>query len=140
MIQEILRRHKEGVLDGGVPNPDLGVVCQLVSKAAMSITPNVQRKGFRSTGLTLAIDGSEDHDLSPELRKLLRDHGEDLTLRPEDISRFTSPEPTEAKSKVAQVFEILCADALKAKEQEFEFDENFDFNFKPAKKKKREER
>ena len=142
MINEILRRHKGGILDGGVPNPPLDVVCQLVGKATASITPNVQRKGFRNTGLTLAIDGSEDGDLSPDLRKLFKDHGQDLTVRDEDIARFNNPQPVEEKSKVAQAFEILCADAAKAKEEEFEFDEDFDFDFKPSKKKKqkREER
>ena len=72
MIGEILNRHRDGTLEGGIPNPSLGDICQLVSKAAASITPNVQRRAFTNTGLTLPVDGSEDGALSPELKKLFR--------------------------------------------------------------------
>ena len=135
MIQEILRRHREGVLDGGVPNPSLETICQLVSKAAESITPNVQRSSFRNTGLTLPIDGSADHQLSPDFKTLLDNHGQDLSARPADIARFSNPQPTETKSAIAQAFEILCADAQKAKQEEFSR-----FLVISSKKKKREER
>ena len=135
MIQEILRRHREGVLDSGVPSLSLITVCQLVSKAAESITPNVQRRSFRNTGLMLPIDGSTNHELSSDFKKLHDNHGQDLTVRPEDIARFNNPKPTETKSGIAQAFQILCADAQKAKQEEFDREPVYS-----SKKKKREER
>ena len=97
MINEILERHRNGTLSSGVPNPTLEVVCQLLSKAAAAVTPNVQRRAFKNTGLTVAVDGSEDEELSANLKKLFRDHGQDLVVRPEDEARFSSTQPLTTK-------------------------------------------
>lgn len=119
MIGEILNRHRDGTLEGGIPNPSLGDICQLVSKAAASITPNVQRRAFTNTGLTLPVDGSEDGALSPELKKLFAEHGQDLLLRPDDLARFSSTEPASSKPAVSKIFEVLCGDAQNFKQEEF---------------------
>ena len=106
MINKILSRHREGNLAGGVPNPSLPVMCQLVGKAALAITPSLQRRSFRNTGVTLNVDGSEDDELSPNLKKLFHDHNQDLQLRPEDIERFRSQ--SASKPSVAKIFQQLC--------------------------------
>ena len=72
MIEEIISRHRDGILEDGVPNPTLEVVCGLVAKAAKAITPAVQRRAFRNTGVTLAVDGSEDDDMCPSLKDLFQ--------------------------------------------------------------------
>ena len=133
MINEILGRHREGTLAGGVPNPSLPVMCQLVGKAALAITPNIQRRSFRNTGVTLNIDGSEDDELSPNLKKLFLDHNQDLLLRPEDIKRFTS-QPAN-KPSFAKIFKQLCFDGKKEKPKEF-----FRFPIAAARMKKRPQR
>ena len=118
MIDEIVSRHKDGILDNGVPNPSLDVVCGLVSKASKAITPAVQRRSFRDTGLTLAVDGSEDDELCPVVKDLFRKHNQDPKLYDGDLSHFMSPhEP--AKSAIPKVFQILCADAAKLPTEEF---------------------
>ena len=119
LIKEILRQHAEGTLDGGVPNPSLEVICQLVGKAALSITPNVQRRAFKLTGVTLAVDGSEDHEMSNDLKKLLKDHGQDVTLRPEDVASFIRNEEEVMKPTIPKIFQVLCVNAQKAKPEEF---------------------
>ena len=71
MIEEIIERHRDGETTSGVPNPSLPTICELVAKAAASIMPNVQRRAFKHTGLTLATDGSEDcQELSRNLKEL----------------------------------------------------------------------
>ena len=121
MIGEILHRHQNGTLEGGIPNPSLEVMCQLVYKAAACITPKVQRRAFRNTGLTLPVDGSEDNELSPELKKLFGEYGQDLVLRPEDLARFSSAEAIPTRPSIGKIFKVLCSDAqsLKLKEEEF---------------------
>lgn len=118
MINEIVSRHKDGILDNGVPNPSLDVVCSLVSKASNAITHAVQRRSFRDTGLTLAVDGSEDDELCPAVKDLFRKHNQDPKLYDGDLSRFMSHQEP-AKSTIPKVFEILCADASKLKTEEF---------------------
>lgn len=117
MIKEILSRHREGNLAGGVPNPSVSVMCQLVGKAALAVTPSVQRRSFRNTGVTLNVDGSEDDELSPNLKKLFLDHNQDMQLRPEDIARFRS-QPSN-KPSVAKIFKGLCFAGKKLKTEEF---------------------
>ena len=119
MIKEILERHGNGTLEMGIPNPTLEVVCQLLSKAAAHITPNVQKRSFKNTGLTVAVDGSEDDQLSPNLKKLLRDHGLDLVVRLEDEARFINTQPITTTPTIAKIFQVLCGNAEKAKEEEF---------------------
>ena len=119
MIREILTRHRNGTLDVGVSNPSLEVICKLVAKAATSVTPNVQCKAFWLTGLTLPVDGSQDHELSPELKKLLDDHGQDIQVHPEDLARFSSTKEVATKPTISKIFQVLCGDAQKLKQEGF---------------------
>lgn len=124
MIGQILQRHRMGNLSDGIPNPTLEQMCELVSRAAAFITPAVQRKAFKQTGLTLATDGSQDDaELSPELKALLRKYNLDLVPTDEYVStqffsrtaiRYVDVEPS-----IQGVFKQLCADAAKAKFDEF---------------------
>lgn len=122
MIEEIISRHRDGILEDGVPNPTLEVVCGLVAKAAKAITPAVQRRAFRNTGVTLAVDGSEDDDMCPSLKDLFRKHDQDPQLHLEDLSRFMMLQPSPAKTAMPKIFEVLCGDASKLKTEEFSFE------------------
>ena len=115
MLDQILRRHSQGTLDGGIPNPSLEEMCAMLARAGRKITCNVQRRSFQLTGVTVAVDGSEDHLMSPELKELLNDHGQDLQLRSEDLARFT----TRPDQTISKVFQLLCGDAPKLQEEEF---------------------
>ena len=64
----------------------LEVICELVAKAATAITPNVQRRAFRNTGLTLAVDGSEDKKLSVSLKSLFSQQNVDAVLCHDSIT------------------------------------------------------
>jgi hypothetical protein len=119
MINEIVTRHRDGNIEEGVPNPSLEAVCSLVASAARDITPKVAKKAFRNTGLTLAIDGSEDEALSPSLKSLLANHNQDPKLREEDLARFSSPQPP-TPSPMAKIFQVLCGDATKLKKEDFQ--------------------
>ena len=129
MIEKIVRRHQEGNLEEGIPNPSLEEMCQLVSKAALAVTPKVQQRAFRNTGVTLAIDGSEDDQLTPFLKKLLQKHNQSLVVTKDDLKRFMSPAPTIQKSPMARIFEVLCGDAAEMKKEEFMYEQ-------PSKKRK----
>jgi hypothetical protein len=121
MTEEIITRHRNGDTKNGVPNPSLETMCMLVAKAAAAITPNVQRRAFQHTGLTLAIDGSEDNQLSPNLTALLQQHHEDPVPRPHDLPRFISEEEIRfIQPIISKIFHVLCADASKAKTEEFD--------------------
>ena len=120
MANEIFTRHRNGEMRSGVPNPSLSTMCVLVAKAAAAITPKVQARAFKNTGLTLALDGSEDHLLSPNNKEFLRQHQQDPVPRAEFSSRFFNREEIRINPpSIARVFKILCADAAKAKEDEF---------------------
>ena len=119
MIRKILNRHRDGTLDEGVPNPSLEVICELVAKAATSVTAKVQRKAFRLTGLTLPVDGSEDHDMSLELKKLLDDHGQDIQVHPEDLTCFSSTKEVATKPTMSKIFQTLFSDPKILKQEEF---------------------
>ena len=96
-------------------------MCRLVAKAAASITPNVQRRAFKHTGLTLAPDGSEDDQLSYNLRNLLQKYHQDPVPRPHDLPKFIAEEEIRIRErKIAKIFKILCADASKAKTENFD--------------------
>ena len=121
MTEEIITRHRKGMTQGGIPNPTLETMCRLVAKAAASITPNVQRRAFKHTGLTLATDGSEDDQLSHNLRNLLQKYNQDPVPRPHDLPRFLSEEEIYFReTKIAKIFKGLCADAAKAKTETFD--------------------
>ena len=121
MTTEIVQRHRDGDMKSGVPNPSLTKICELVSRAACAITPAVQRRAFENTGLTLKTDGSEDHKLSNSLRQLLSDHHQDPVPRLDFTNRFFSQQEIRYEHpSIAKVFKILCADAAKAKEEEFQ--------------------
>ena len=121
MAREIIERHRNGEMKTGVPNPSLETMCTLVAKAAASITPSVQRRAFRNTGLTLATDGSEDRELSRNLSDLLTRFGQDPTPGPNFSSQFFSQEEIRAHPpSLGKIFRVLCADATKAKEEEFQ--------------------
>ena len=121
MINQILKRHREGNLSDGIPNPSLEQICELVSRAAAFITPAVQQKAFKHTGLTLATDGSQDDQLSPELKALLSKFNLDLVPSEEQIStHFFSRTPIRhVEPSMTGVLKQLCADAQKAKTEEF---------------------
>ena len=120
MTEEIVERHRRGEMKNGVPNPSLEAICRLVAKAAASITPNVQRRAFQHTGLTLATDGSEDSQLSRSLTELLQTHHQDPIPRPHDLPRFLSlVEIRFEQPSIKNIFKNLCADASKAKEELF---------------------
>ena len=133
MIEKIVRRHQEGNLEEGIPNPSLEEMCLLVSKAALAVTPKVQRRAFRNTGVTLAVDGSEDDQLSPFLKKLLNKHEQSLVVTENDLKRFMCPAPQIRKSPMARIFEVLCGDAETMKTEEFMYE-------RPPKKRKLEQR
>ena len=121
MAHEIIDRHRNGEMKSGVPNPSLETVCTLVAKAAASITPKVQRRAFRNTGLTLATDGSEDEkELSANLSDLLKKFHQD-PVPGDDFSRsfFSREEIRHQPPTLGKVFRVLCADAAKMKEEEF---------------------
>ena len=120
MTTEIVQRHRDGEMVTGVPNPSLTTICELVARAAKSITPAVQRRAFEHTGLTLSIDGSEDHKLSRNLRDLLARHHEDPVPRADFRLRFFSEtEIRHEQPSIAKIFRVLAADGAKAKEEEF---------------------
>ena len=120
MTAEIVDRHRNGQMQSGVPNPSLTKICELVSRAANAITPAVQRRAFENTGLTLKIDGSEDHKLSSSLRLLLFQHHQDPVPRADFVGRFFSQNEIRFEQPtIAKIFKVLCADATKAKEEEF---------------------
>ena len=123
MIRQILERHAKGELSAGIPNPSLQQVCELVAKAATYVTPNVQRKAFKQTGLTLATDGSEDEkELSSNLKDLLQNFKFDLVSRSEDVvTAFFSETKIQNREppSIAKIFKTFCADAAKAKVEDF---------------------
>ena len=98
-------------------------MCQLVAKAAAYITPNVQRKAFKQTGISLATDGSEDaKELSRSLKDLLGKHNLDLVPKKEDLTTaFFAPTEIKNPPSMTNIFKVLCADAGKSKKVE-EFD------------------
>ena len=121
MTTEIVQRHRDGDMKSGVPNPSLTKICELVSRAACSITPAVQRRAFENTGLTLKTDGSEDHKLSNSLRQLLSDHHQDPVPRGDFISYFFNRHEIRYEHpSIAKIFKVLGADAAKAKEEDFQ--------------------
>ena len=121
MTQEILNRHRQGETKTGVPNPTLETMCRLVHKAAGSITSNVARRAFKNTGLTLAIDGSEDDQLSPNLSELLRRFGEDPVPRFDFRGNFFSrDEIRHTRPSIWKIFRTLCSETSKGKEEEFQ--------------------
>jgi hypothetical protein len=120
MISEIVNRHRDGNLKDGVPNPTLEMICQLVAKAATAITPNVQRRAFRNTGLTLAVDGSEDNQLSPSLKSLFSKHNEDAILRHDSFTDYLSRSIISAKRPtIAKIFQVLFDDFELMKPEDF---------------------
>ena len=120
MTAEIVDRHRKGEMQSGVPNPPLTKICELVSRAASAITPAVQRRAFENTGLTLKVDGSEDHKLSGSLRLLLSQNHQDPVPRADFSERFFSREEIRCEQpSITKIFKVLCADAAKAKEKEF---------------------
>ena len=120
MTQALIERHRSGDTKNGIPNPSLDAICRLVAKAATAITPNVQRRAFRHTGLTLATDGSEDDQLSRSLSDLLQKHHQDPVPRPLDLPRFISlNEIRFHQPSIEKIFKIFCADASKAKNEDF---------------------
>ena len=121
MTAEIVDRHRKGEMQTGVPNPSLTTICELVSRAACAITPAVQRRAFENTGLTLKVDGSEDHKLSSSLRLLLSQHHQDPIPREDFFERFFSRHEIRCERQpfMSKIFKVLCADAAKAKEEEF---------------------
>ena len=121
MTREIVERHRNGETRNGVPNPSLETVCELVARAASAITPKVQRRAFRNTGLTLAPDGTEDSELCPNLATLLKQHNQDPVPRAEFTSKFFSrTEIRSVQPTIAKIFKVLCADAEKGKVEEFQ--------------------
>ena len=121
MAEEIVSRHRNGEMKSGVPNPSLPVMCTLVAKAAASITPKVQQRAFKNTGLTLAIDGSEDHLLAKNNLDFLRQHNQDPVPSAAFSTQFFNREEIRTHSpSIAKIFNILCANASKAKEEEFQ--------------------
>ena len=121
MAEEIVSRHRNGEMRSGVPNPSLSTMCTLVAKAVSSITPKVQQRAFKNTGLTLAIDGSEDHLLSKNNLDFLRQHNQDPVPRASFSSQFFNHEEIRTNPpSIAKIFKILSADASKAKEEEFQ--------------------
>jgi hypothetical protein len=121
MTEEILSRHRRGETKNGIPNPSLEQMCSLVFKAASFITPNVQRRSFEHTGLTLAVDGGEDNKLSPELSDLFRRFGEDPVPRADFRPHFYSQEEiSESRPSIAKIFRNLCIEGAKAKEEDFQ--------------------
>ena len=120
MTAEIVDRHRKGEMQSGVPNPSLSKICELVSRAASAITPAVQRRAFENTGLTLKVDGSEDHKLSGSLRLLLSQHHQDPVPRADFLGKFFSRQEIRCEQPtISKIFKVLCADAAKAKEEEF---------------------
>ena len=122
MITNIIARHRDGNLEDSVPNPSLTEVCQLVGKAACAVTPAVQRKAFRATGVTLAIDGSEDSQLTKPLRDLLEKHNQTPVVSAANLHRFMAPAAPDKKTSMTKIFEILYADAEASKSSEFRHD------------------
>ena len=121
MTEEIVNRHRNGETHNGIPNPSLETVCELVSRAAKAITPKVQRRAFRNTGVTLASDGSEDQELSANLAELLRHHQQDPTPRADFSAKFFNRQEIRFNQPtIAKIFKTLCADAAKLKEEEFQ--------------------
>ena len=121
MAEEIISRHRNGEMRSGVPNPSLPTMCTLVAKAVASITPKVQQRAFKNTGLTLAIDGSEDHLLSKNNLDFLRQHNQDPVPRADFSPQFFNREEIRSHPPcIVKIFKILCADASKAKEEEFQ--------------------
>ena len=122
MIRQILQRHRAGNLSDGIPNPSLEQICELVSRAAAFITPAVQRKAFKATGLTLATDGSEDEaELCPEVKALLLKYNMNLVPSEEQVTtEFFSRTPIRhVEPSMKGILKQLSADAAKAKEEEF---------------------
>lgn len=124
MTREIVERHRRGETRNGVPNPSLETVCELVSRATASITPRVQRRAFRHTGLTLAPDGSEDLEksgLSKNLAELLRSQKQCPVPDAEFSKRFFSRQVIRStQPTLTKVFRVLCADAARVKVEEFQ--------------------
>ena len=121
MAREIIDRHRNGEMHTGVPNPSLPVLCSLVAKAADAITPSVQRRAFMNTGLTNATNGSEDNLLSKSLSELLQKYHQDPVPRRDFSSFFYNREEIRIRlPSLGKLFRILCADASKAKEEEFQ--------------------
>ena len=122
MIKQILKRHRAGNLSDGIPNPSLEEMCQLVFLAAGFVTPAVQRKAFKHTGLTLATDGSEDDkELSSELKALLKKYDLDLIPSDEGVTTefFSRTAIKYVEPSMKGVLKQLCADAAKGKSEEF---------------------
>ena len=121
MAREIVDRHRNGEMQNGVPNPSLPVFCALVAKATDAITPKVQSRAFKNTGLTLAINGSEDDMLSKPLKELLQKfHLDPVPRRDFSASFFNREEIRIRLPSLGKIFRILCADASKGKEEEFQ--------------------